>query len=70
MTKVDINEAIWEVLTVLCSELQGGGVAPQIDLRGGDIPILDDRVQLLQVLLKLVRNVLRRDQYILWSWSA
>jgi hypothetical protein len=35
MTKVDINEAIWEVLTVLCSELQGGGVAPQIDLRGG-----------------------------------
>jgi C4-dicarboxylate-specific signal transduction histidine kinase len=26
---------------------------------GVDIPILDDRVQLLQVLLNLVRNVLR-----------
>jgi C4-dicarboxylate-specific signal transduction histidine kinase len=56
MTKVDINDAIREVLTLLLSELQRGGVVLQIDLAADDIPILGDRIQLQQVLLNLVRN--------------
>jgi C4-dicarboxylate-specific signal transduction histidine kinase len=56
MTKVLINDAIREVLTLLRSELQRGGVALQIDLSADDIPILGDRIQLQQVLLNLVRN--------------
>jgi PAS domain S-box-containing protein len=56
MTKVDINDAILEVLTLLRDELQRGGVVLQIDLSADDIPILGDRIQLQQVLLNLVRN--------------
>jgi len=56
MTKVDINDAIREVLTLLRSELQRGGVVLHIDLSADDIPILGDRIQLQQVLLNLVRN--------------
>jgi C4-dicarboxylate-specific signal transduction histidine kinase len=56
MTKVDINDAILEVLTLLHNELQGGGVVLQTDLSADDIPILGDRIQLQQVLLNLVRN--------------
>jgi C4-dicarboxylate-specific signal transduction histidine kinase len=56
MTKVDIKDAIREVLTLLRGELQRSGVVLQIDLVAGDIPILGDRFQLQQVLLNLVRN--------------
>jgi signal transduction histidine kinase len=56
MTKVDINDAIREVMTLLRSELQRGGVTLQIDLVSDEMPILGDRVQLQQVLLNLVRN--------------
>ena len=56
MTKVDINDTIREVLTLLRSDLQRGGVMLQIDLSSDDIPILGDRIQLQQVLLNLVRN--------------
>ena len=56
MTKVDINDAIREVLTLLRGELQRGGAVLQVDLAADDIPILGDRIQLQQVLLNLVRN--------------
>jgi signal transduction histidine kinase len=56
MTKVDINDAIREALTLLRNELQRGGVVLQIDLSADDIPILGDRIQLQQVMLNLVRN--------------
>jgi C4-dicarboxylate-specific signal transduction histidine kinase len=56
MTKVDINAAIREVLTLLRGELQRGGAVLQVDLAADDIPILGDRIQLQQVLLNLVRN--------------
>jgi C4-dicarboxylate-specific signal transduction histidine kinase len=56
MRKVEINDAIREVLTLLRSELQRGGAVLQKDLAADDIPILGDRIQLQQVVLNLVRN--------------
>jgi signal transduction histidine kinase len=56
LTKVNINDVIREVLTLLRSELLCGGVVFQIDLVAGDMPILGNRVLLQQVLLNLVRN--------------
>ncbi len=56
VTEVDVNDAIREVVTLLRSELERGGVVLHLDLCTGDRPVLGDRVQLQQVLLNLIRN--------------
>jgi C4-dicarboxylate-specific signal transduction histidine kinase len=54
--KLDIDDAIQEVLTLARSELQRHGVLLRIDLRAGNRPIFGDRVQLQQVVLNLIMN--------------
>lgn len=54
--RVDINDAIREVLTIVRGELERGGVVLRVDLFALDKPVLGDRAQLQQVLLNLIRN--------------
>ena len=56
LARIDINGAIQEVLAVLRSELERGGVVLNVELFAGDRPVLADRIQLQQVLLNLIRN--------------
>jgi signal transduction histidine kinase len=56
LARIDINDAIQEVLAVLRSELERGGVVLNVELFAGDRPVLADRIQLQQVLLNLIRN--------------
>ena len=55
-TKVDINEAIEEVLLLLSVEFDRAGVTPYTEL-DRTLPKIDaDRIQLQHVILNLVRN--------------
>jgi len=56
LTKLDIRDAIKEVLALTRGELQQHGVVLHTDLTAGEQPVLGDRVQLQQVLLNLIMN--------------
>jgi signal transduction histidine kinase len=56
LTKLDINDAILEVMALTRSELQRHGVMLHTDLSAADRPVFGDRVQLQQVLLNLIMN--------------
>jgi NO-binding membrane sensor protein with MHYT domain len=56
LAKLDINDAIQEVLALTRSELQRRGVVLRTALYATDRPVLGDRVQLQQVLLNLIMN--------------
>jgi len=56
VAKLDINEAILEVLTLTRGQLQWHGVVCRTNLSAADRPIFGDRVQLQQVLLNLIIN--------------
>jgi PAS domain S-box-containing protein len=56
LTKVDLHEAIEEVLALARGELQRHGVVLHRDLPAGDRPVLGDRIQLQQVVLNLIMN--------------
>jgi PAS domain S-box-containing protein len=56
LTRLDIRDAIKEVLALTRGELQQHGVVLHTDLTAGEQPVLGDRVQLQQVLLNLIMN--------------
>jgi PAS domain S-box-containing protein len=56
LTKLDIHDAIEEVLGLTRGELQQHGVVLHLDLSADDPPVLGDKVQLQQVLLNLIMN--------------
>jgi signal transduction histidine kinase len=56
VAKLDINDAIQEVLTLTRSELQRQGVVLRTEPSAEDRPVFGDRVQLQQVLLNLIMN--------------
>jgi C4-dicarboxylate-specific signal transduction histidine kinase len=56
LARLDINDAIQEVLALTRSERQRHGVVLHTDLFTGDRPVFGDRVQLQQVLLNLIMN--------------
>jgi predicted ATPase/signal transduction histidine kinase len=56
VAKLDVNNAIQEVLTLTRSELQRHGVVLRTDPSAEDRPVFADRVQLQQVLLNLIMN--------------
>ncbi|SDR58891.1 PAS domain S-box-containing protein [Rhizobiales bacterium GAS113] len=56
LAKLDINDAIQEVLALTRSELQRHGVVLHTALSAADRPVFGDRVQLQQVLLNLIMN--------------
>jgi predicted ATPase/signal transduction histidine kinase len=56
MAKLDINDAIQEVLTLTRSELQRYGIVLYTDLAANVQPVFGDRVQLQQVLRNLIIN--------------
>jgi signal transduction histidine kinase len=59
MAKLDINDAIQEVLTLMRSELQRHGVVLRTGASAADRPVFGDRVQLQQVLLNLIMNAVQ-----------
>jgi signal transduction histidine kinase len=59
LSKLDIHDAIEEVLALTRGELQQHGVVLHTDLSAGDRPVLGDRVQLQQVLLNLIMNAVQ-----------
>ena len=56
LTRLDIRNAIEEVLVLTRGELQQHGVVLHTALSAGTQPVLGDRVQLQQVLLNLILN--------------
>jgi C4-dicarboxylate-specific signal transduction histidine kinase len=56
MARLDINDAIQEVLTLTRSEMQRHGVLLRTERCADDRPVFGDRVQLQQVLLNLIMN--------------
>jgi len=56
LARLDINDAIQEVLALTRNERQRHGVVLHTDLFSGDRPVLGDRVQLQQVMLNLIMN--------------
>ena len=56
LTRLDINDAIQEVLALTRNELQERGVALHTALTAADRPVVGDRVQLQQVLMNLILN--------------
>ncbi len=56
LAKLDINDAIREVLALTRGELQRNDVVLHTELASVDRPLLGDRVQLQQVLLNLIMN--------------
>ena len=56
VAKLDINDAIQEVLLLTRCELQRHGVVSRTNLSADDRPAFGDRVQLQQVLLNLIVN--------------
>jgi signal transduction histidine kinase len=56
MASLDINDAIKEVLTLACPELQRHGVVTSVETSADHPLVFGDRVQLQQVLLNLIMN--------------
>ena len=56
--RLDINEALLEVIAVARGELQKNGVSVQTQLAAGLPPVPGDRVQLQQVILNLIINAI------------
>jgi PAS domain S-box-containing protein len=56
LTRLDIDEAIQEVLALTHNELRGRGVTLHTALTVADRPVVGDRVQLQQVMLNLILN--------------
>src|SRR5215813_7796649 len=54
--RLDINQAVREVVMLTRNEAAGKGVSLRIDLAAGLPPVLGDRVQLQQVILNIVMN--------------
>jgi PAS domain S-box-containing protein len=54
--RLDINQTIREVSTLMRNEAAGKGVALRLELAAGLPPVLGDRVQLQQVILNLIMN--------------
>lgn len=54
--RVDLNEAVREIITLSMQDLQRRGVAIQTNLTVGSPVVFGDRVQLQQVILNLVLN--------------
>jgi signal transduction histidine kinase len=54
--RLDMNETIWEVMTLAEEELRKNSVAVQTEFAPDLLPVLGDRVQLQQVVLNLVMN--------------
>jgi PAS domain S-box-containing protein len=54
--RLDLNEVIQEILSLMRSELRTYQISVQIDLPAGLPPVLGDRVQLQQVFLNLIMN--------------
>jgi len=55
-TRLDLNEAIREVLAITDEEARSHQILVQVDLAAGLPPVQGDRVQLQQVILNLVMN--------------
>jgi PAS domain S-box-containing protein len=53
---LDLNDVVTEVFRMLADEVQGRGVAIEMDLDADLPPVLADRVQIQQVLVNLARN--------------
>jgi PAS domain S-box-containing protein len=56
--RLDVNEALLEVIAVARGELQKNGVSVQTQLAAGLPPVPGDRVQLQQVILNLIINAI------------
>jgi PAS domain S-box-containing protein len=56
LAKLDIDDAIQEVLVLTDTERQRHGVELRTDLLAGDRPVFGDRIQLQQVMLNLIMN--------------
>ena len=56
LARLDIRDAIEEMLALTRGELQRHGILLHADLSATDQPVLGDRVQLQQVLLNLIMN--------------
>jgi C4-dicarboxylate-specific signal transduction histidine kinase len=65
--RLDINQAILEVVALTRSEVQRNGIALQTELQSGLPPVLGDRIQLQQVMLNFILNAVEAmsgvDQY-------
>ncbi len=59
LTKLDIRDAIAEVLALARGELQQRSVVLHTDLAAGDRPVFGDRIQLQQVVLNLIMNAIQ-----------
>ena len=58
MDRVDVNEAIEDVIALVRGELSRYRVSVQTQLAGGLSPVRGDRVQLQQVMLNLILNAI------------
>jgi C4-dicarboxylate-specific signal transduction histidine kinase len=56
MARVDVNEAVLDVIALTHSELLRHGIALETELATGLPPIEADRIQLQQVILNLILN--------------
>jgi len=54
--RLDINEAIGEVVALTASEMRRNQVVLQMELAADLPPVMGDRVQLQQVMLNLILN--------------
>jgi len=56
MSRLDINEVVEEVVTLLRHEALRHGVTTELELEWGPLPVRGDRIQLQQVIINLALN--------------
>jgi signal transduction histidine kinase len=56
--RVDINEAIQEIVQIVAPEARRRGIAIETDLSESPLPVIGDRVHIQQVLLNLIINAM------------